>query len=1060
MKQILFAALIALTLGATLAGAQPYENSSVVGQVQDRLLVILKEDVQIHRDKAVDPVKLGVARLDAVADRFGVHTMDPLFGGMTAMIRDKSSRSDLERVWAVDFPEEMGLHRVKAAYEALPEVERVDFVDICKNYGFLPNDPQLVAGNQWYLRNLNLGGGDVRAVGGWNQTLGDSNIVICILDSGVDWNHPDLGGDHPDKVNGAILTNWTEYYGTPGVDDDSNGYIDDIRGWDFVTGVSGWPGEDTQTPDNDPSDWEGHGTACAGVAAAITNNGIGIAGAAPGCKILPVRCGWLPNGSSQGVVRMDWAAQGIIYATGRGADIINCSWGSSSSLSFAVSAAQNAGVQLVTAAGNDDTDSDPGNGVPSWLSTRSGVLSVASTNLQDGKSSFSNYGTWVECAAPGESIYTTSYNSATGQSTYTTIQGTSFSSPLTAGALALIWSSNPSLTPLQLRAKLLDACDDIDAINPAYAGLLGAGRVNLLKALGDNRHLYPAEFPTFYDAVNSSATDDTIAIEGGQVFPGPLDIPGKEINILAGYDAGYTTRDPVGNPAIVQGNVGSHALRFQGDVTPATVLDGFRVQGGGGQNLSGIPYTGRYGGGIMLNGESPTLRNIEVTGNSVGNASTLGLGGGIAMHDASPVLENVHVHGNTAVFGAGIFMNDSSPTFIDCVIEDNILISDNLANTPKGGGLYLVDSTADLTDCDVSGHTDLDQGGGIYAVGDDLSSILIMTRGSVTGNTAANGGAGIFIAGGEIQLTGVTVTDNVRSPAATFMYGGGIHGVGATAIIDSLRASGNDAHIGAAVHLQDAAFANITNSVLHDNTAQLWGGGVHLSAMAGGTVQGNTIAANDATISGAGGIYLANSPVDLANNIVAFNTGGPSFANGVAITGSAGTVSCNDVFGNTGTDWSGIADPTGTAGNISADPLFCDLATGKFNIQPTSPCDPGGSGGCGLIGALPGGCGLSPVPDGSEIPVAFRVDQNYPNPFNPVTTIRFELPRAADTRVTIFDVAGRHVKTLVDEELAARVHEIKWTGDDEDGRGVAAGVYFYLVTSGKERSVGRMALVK
>jgi parallel beta-helix repeat protein len=292
------------------------------------------------------------------------------------------------------------------------------------------------------------------------------------------------------------------------------------------------------------------------------------------------------------------------------------------------------------------------------------------------------------------------------------------------------------------------------------------------------------------------------------------------------------------------------------------------------------------------------------------------------------------------------------------------------------------------------------------------------------------------------------------------MYGGGIHGVGATAIIDSLRASGNDAHIGGAVHLQDAAFANITNSVLHGNTAQLWGGGVHLSAVAGGTIQGNTVADNDATISGGGGLYLANSPADLANNIVAFNTGGPTFANGVAYSGTAGNITCNDVFGNTAADWSGIADPTGTAGNISADPLFCDLATGKFNIQPASPCDPANSGGCGLIGALPGGCGLSPVPGGGAVPLAFRVDQNFPNPFNPQTTIRFELPKAAPTRVTIFDVAGRHVKTIVDEEMAARVHEVTWSGDDDKGRQVAAGVYFYMVSSGNDQSVGRMALVK
>ena len=88
------------------------------------------------------------------------------------------------------------------------------------------------------------------------------------------------------------------------------------------------------------------------------------------------------------------------------------------------------------------------------------------------------------------------------------------------------------------------------------------------------------------------------------------------------------------------------------------------------------------------------------------------------------------------------------------------------------------------------------------------------------------------------------------------------------------------------------------------------------------------------------------------------------------------------------------------------------------------------------------------------------VDQNFPNPFNPRTTIQFALPSSGRTRVSIFDVAGRHIKTLVDEDLPAQTHRVIWTGEDDNGRGVAAGIYFYMVTNGVDRSVGRMALVK
>jgi flagellar hook assembly protein FlgD len=98
--------------------------------------------------------------------------------------------------------------------------------------------------------------------------------------------------------------------------------------------------------------------------------------------------------------------------------------------------------------------------------------------------------------------------------------------------------------------------------------------------------------------------------------------------------------------------------------------------------------------------------------------------------------------------------------------------------------------------------------------------------------------------------------------------------------------------------------------------------------------------------------------------------------------------------------------------------------------------------------------------DGNGVPTAFRVEQNFPNPFNPRTTIRFSLPTAGRTSVAVYDVAGRRVRTVLNEVLPAKVHEVSWTGDDDQGRQVAAGVYFYMVTSGDHRSVGRMALVK
>jgi len=169
---------------------------------------------------------------------------------------------------------------------------------------------------------------------------------------------------------------------------------------------------------------------------------------------------------------------------------------------------------------------------------------------------------------------------------------------------------------------------------------------------------------------------------------------------------------------------------------------------------------------------------------------------------------------------------------------------------------------------------------------------------------------------------------------------------------------------------------------------------------------------------------------------------------------------CNDGFGNDSADFSGIADPVGTDGNISQDPEFCGAGSGNYGISNGSPCASANSG-CGLMGAFVAGCGASAAPDpGLGIPTAFHVEQNFPNPFNPKTTISFALPQSGRTQVHVFDIAGRHVRTLLDEDLEASSHQISWTGDDDQGHPVSAGVYFYLVTSGSNRSVGRMALIK
>jgi subtilisin family serine protease len=1051
--------VVALLIVGAAALAAPFENSSVVGHAPDRVLVVFDTGVKLNVDKSDGTPRVGVAALDDLAARHSVTEISQLYAGLYEHLADKASRDDLSRIYAIDFdPGKTNLDAVLADYRQADLVDQVFTVDICRMYGtaFFPND----LNNQYYLRNTTIGGGDVRALGGWAEALGDSNIIVAVGDSGVDWNHPDLGGTHPDKVNGSIWTNWAEYYGTPGVDDDANGKIDDIRGWDFVDlpPGSGWPGEDVEDQDNDPSDWDGHGTGCSGCIAPITNNGVGIAGTAPGCKIMALRVGWLPAGETQGVVRMDFASQAMLYASAMGAKIFNASWGSSSFLSFAVASCLNSGMLIFTAAGNDnDEEASYLCGYPDGSGSDTRVLAVAATNSSDGKASFSSYGTWVDLSAPGAGIYTTYYNYVAGESSYATVDGTSFASPLAAGAAALLWSANPSASNTAISSLLRSSCDNINALNPGYEGKLGAGRVNLLKALGDDVQQVPGEFTFISDAMNCAAVGDTIKVLGGHNL-GATTMQGKNLQILGGYDASYAGRDVVGNPSLIQGLPTGPALQFFGAVTSDCVVDGFAVSGGGGRTFADIPYSGKYGGGIMLNQHSPTLRNFTVSGNSVGNSTTLGLGGGIAMYNSTAVLENFTVTGNSGMYGAGIFIYEGAPTLTNVTIDGNTLRQDNLTYPPRGGAMHIIDAAPMLTDVTCDNHTDAEKGGGIYAAGVNSTPSLTMTGGSVSGNSAKTNGAGICILGGALDLTDVVIDGNVQNAAATFMNGGGLFADGATVAIDGVTATGNSAHAGGGIQMINSPDVSVANTLVAGNTALIYGGNVHLGTTTAATLQNLTIADNNCPAGGAG-LYSTGTTITVSNTISAFNTGGAAQANGMYIAGAA-TLTCNDVFGNDGSGYGGVADPTGTGGNIALDPQFCDRGTGDYRVNPSGPCAPANSGGCGLIGALEASCGGTNAVEDPQVPVAFRVDQAFPNPFNPMTSIRFALPAAARTSVVVYDVRGRTVKTLVNDNLPAATHVVRWQGDDDRGRAVSAGIYFYRVTSGDHTAVGRMALIK
>ncbi len=390
-------------------------------------------------------------------------------------------------VLRLKFPDDADLEGLIDLLAATPGVAGVDPVGVHLVHHY-PDDTNFPY--QWAL-NQRLDH-DVNAPEAWDVERGDSSVVVAVVDTGVDWQHPDLGGSSP-YTGGNIWTNWAEAFGSPGVDDDVNGFVDDVRGWDFVTGVGAYVcsvNEDGEVPDNDPADFFGHGTHVSGIAAAVTDNSVGVAGLAHGCKIMPVRAGWclFTGGAPAGVVRMDFCAQGIMYAARNGARVINCSWDSDSGVNGwgAVDTALARGVIIVVSAGNSSNSSQRFN----YLSTRTQTFAVASVDSNDVKAASSNYGTWVDFCAPGEFVLSTFYRGfPTPQRGYAWMSGTSMAAPFVSGLSALLLSQEPSLTWQGVHDRIASTCVYIDTLNESNcrgstcADSLGAGRIDAYAAL-------------------------------------------------------------------------------------------------------------------------------------------------------------------------------------------------------------------------------------------------------------------------------------------------------------------------------------------------------------------------------------------------------------------------------------------------------------------------------------------------------------------------------------------------------------------------------------------------
>ena len=424
-----------------------YESQVVIVQVEPGVAIV------------EGAAKTGLEVFDRTAARYGVHTIERVFPFLDYVQPTPKTQQNLlalRHTYYVRYGTDDDPEQVAKVLASAPDViyaEPVIINRILESEGRVePNDS--LFGDQTYLRHLRL-------PDAWDIVKGEDMsppVVIAIVDEGSDWRHEDL-----------LANVWTNADEIPdnGIDDDNNGFIDDVHGLNLC---------DRDDTTNDPSEptLSGHGTAVAGTAGGVTNNGIGVSGAA-----------W--NAQLMHICSPSYAA--ILYAAANGADIINASWTGgivepSAFITQSLDLATDMGALVVAAAGNANLNGDVHRFYPSSYPR---VLSVGATAKDSRRrASFSNYGKMVNVFAPGVDIITTAVNDKYTSSA----RGTSFSTPLVAGVAALVKTRYPDISPDALREQIRLASEPIDTENPGQAGQLGRGYVNAEASL--NTSVFPA----------------------------------------------------------------------------------------------------------------------------------------------------------------------------------------------------------------------------------------------------------------------------------------------------------------------------------------------------------------------------------------------------------------------------------------------------------------------------------------------------------------------------------------------------------------------------------------
>lgn len=828
--------------------------------------------------------------------------------------------------------------------ELLQALRRLDIVEYAERDSIIsvcaePNDT--LYASQWAL-------GRIDAAEAWDIYRDASSVVVAVPDTGVDYHHRDL--------QGSLWFNEAELDGVPGVDDDGNGYVDDIRGYDFIAN------------DSDPLDDHGHGTHCVGIIAARTDNGLDVAGVCWNARVMVLKM--LDH---EGYGTASQAIEALYYAVAGGAQVISCSWGEeidSQAVQEAVAYARYQGVVVLAAAGNDASS------MPYYPAAYPEVIGVAGTDKTDGRQYASNFGDWVDVAAPGDGIFSlraagTSVGAAWNAFT-TRLSGTSMATPHVAGACALLLSANPLLGPDELRHKVLDTGD------PIAEGICSSNRrLNLAAALdaavprrgevGFDREAYTegsdiavhlvdrhlkgtgmqvllvttaggdAELVTLIETGSALGVFSTLlSSEAGGPIPGDgriqaLDGEWIAVEYVDADDGqGQTNRTVTSHaladyaaPEVV--NIEIEARGTSARVTVATdepaeaTLHYVRVgQAGIDGSLQDRSFRQQhrlsFGPLARESDYEITLTLTDAAGNeTVVDSDVSGQALSVRVDPAALLVPGMYRTIQAAVDAA-------KPGQTIWVADGTRSNNGNRAIDLKGKAIALRSENGPAA-CTINGRGR--NYGFVFKNGEGAETIL-------EGFTISNGGDVDFGGGIQCLSSNPTIVNCILAGNQADRYGGGLYCLASSPTVEDCTFVGNGAgERGGAVYCDIGSAPRLRRCLFYDNVA-VWHGGAIGGSAAAVTLANCTIARNDAGKAG-GGLWCDESgSLRLDNCIVWGNTDASPAAPATQISSDSAEVEVNYscIEG-----WTGGAPGIDGIGSFGRDPLFADPENGDFHLR-------------------------------------------------------------------------------------------------------------------------------